>query len=147
MGTLWQDLRYGIRVLAKSPGFTAIAALTLALGIGANTTIFTLLKGVVLRPLPGVRDADGLVTVVSATRAGQLIPLSYPDYRDFRDRNSVFTGLVASSIVPLSVTIGGKAERIWGEIVTGNTFEVLGVQAALGRALSSNDDQVPGVIL
>ncbi len=143
MDTFLEDLRYGLRMLAKSPGFTAVAALTLALGIGANATIFTLLKGIVLRPLPGVRAADELVTVGTSSRSGQTWPLSYPDYKDFRDGNEVFTGLAGSAPTPMSVTIGRKAERVWGEIVTGNCFQVLGVWPALGRLLSPEDDRIP----
>lgn len=144
MATFLQDLRYALRMLAKSPGFTAVAVLTLALGIGANTAIFTMLKGIVLRPLPGVRNANQMVVVISTTRGGQSYPLSYPDYRDFRDRNAVFSALVASSQYPTSITVGDRSERVWAEFVSGNYFEALGVKTALGRILLSEDDKVQG---
>lgn len=144
MGTFRQDLRYGLRVLAKSPAFAVVAVLTLALGISASTTVFTLIKGVVLRPLPAVRNADQLVIVISATKSGQQWPLSYPDYRDLQGHNETFSGLFGSSAAPLSINIGGRPERVWGEIVTGNAFEVMGVHAALGRTFTPEDDRVPG---
>ncbi len=144
MQTFWHDLKFALRVLASDKASTTVAVLILALGIGANTAIFTMLKDVVLRPLAGVRSAEQLVVVLSTTRGGQTIPLSYPDYRDFRDRNSVFSALVASSQNPLSITIDAHPQRLWGEHVSGNYFQVLGVRAALGRVLLPSDNQVLG---
>src|SRR5215813_7505184 len=91
---LWQDLRYGARMLLKNPGFTLVAVITLALGIGANTTIFTWLKAILIQPLPGVTASDRLVMLHSVlTRSGdRSISVSYPDYKDYRDRNEVFSG-------------------------------------------------------
>src|SRR5450755_4378536 len=88
--TVWQDLKYSVRQLLRSPGFTATAAITLALGIGVNTSIFSLLNALLLRPLPGTRS-DGLVAVYR----GDARPCSYPDFRDFEARTSVFSGLAA----------------------------------------------------
>jgi predicted permease len=141
-----QDLRYAWRTLLKSPGFTVTAVLTLALGIGVNATIFSLLKGAVLRPLPGVRDADELVMIVNKTPAGRATSLSHPDYRLFRDENEAFSGLTASTLVPLSLSgdAADGAERVWGEFVTGNLFHVFGVPAALGRTLLPADDTAGG---
>ncbi len=144
MRTLWQDARFGLRMLGKSPGFALVAALTLALGIGANTTIFTMLKSMILRPLPGARAADQLVVVVQRTVGGNPWTFSYLDYKDLRDRNQVFESLAASTPAPLSVRYGEKAERTWGEVMTGNNFEMLGVRAAMGRLLTPDDDRTPG---
>src|SRR5215510_3534651 len=95
MQTLWQDLRYGARMLLKKPGFTLIVVLTLALGIGANTAVFTWLKALLLQPLPGVAESHRLVKLQTVmTRSGNRpIGISYPDYKDYRDRNEVFSGL------------------------------------------------------
>src|SRR5262247_3781721 len=96
-GTLWQDLRYGARMLLKAPNYTLIAVLTLALGLGANTAIFTWVKALILQPLPGVAASDRLVMLHSVlTRSdNRAISVSYPDYKDYRDRNEVFGGLAA----------------------------------------------------
>src|SRR5215510_2268239 len=147
MWTLWQDLRFGGRMLLKKPGFTLIAVVTLALGIGANTAIFTWLKAIILQPLPGVAASDRLVMLHSvAQRAGnQVIVVSYPDYKDYRDRNEVFSGLAAFNADAFNLMdIGGQPERVWGSLVSGNFFEVLGVRAALGRTFAPDEDRTPG---
>ncbi|HEX8140258.1 MAG TPA: ABC transporter permease [Pyrinomonadaceae bacterium] len=141
--TLLKDLRYGMRRLARSPAFTAIALLSLALGIGANTAIFSLINTVVLRPLPVERPAE-IVSLGNAT-GNRLFPtFSYPNYKDFRDRNDLFAGLVAYRFAPLSMSHDGVNERLWAYVVTGNYFEVLGVKAARGRLLGPEDDLQPG---
>ncbi len=144
METLWQDVKYGARMLLKHRGVTLIAVLTLALGIGANTTVFTMLKGILLRPLPGVRGADELAVVLTTSRSGEQWPMNYFDYKDLRDHNDVLSGIAGSFPVPLTIGSGEKAERVWGEIVTGNMFELLGVRPALGRLLTVDDDKIPG---
>src|SRR5262249_35665031 len=98
MQTLWQDLRFGARMLLKSPNYTLIAVITLALGIGANTAIFTWLKAIILQPLPGVAESHRLVKLHTVlTRSGNRpIGISYPDYKDYRDRNEVSAGLPCS---------------------------------------------------
>ena len=97
MQTLWQDLRYGFRMLAKSPGFAATAVLTLALGIGANTTIFSLMDALYLRPLPGIAEPDRMVEI-GRTHDGQgFNSVSFPDYRDYRDQTSTVAGIAAAS--------------------------------------------------
>jgi len=145
METLWQDLRYGSRMLMNNRGLTAVAVLTMALGIGANTTIFTMVKAVVLDPLPGVQEYGGLTILYTTFSSGRFVNNSYPDYLDYRGRSDLFASLIASSPAPLNMSGGdGQPERIWGEIVSGNFFEVLGVKAALGRTLSPEDDQTPG---
>src|SRR5262245_29151024 len=140
MQTLWQDLRYGARMLAKKPGFTLIVALTLALGIGANATIFTSLKAVALNPLPGASDASRLM-VFEGEGGGAV---SYPDYRDFRERATTLAGLTCGDLQALSIGAKDEPERITGMIVSGNYFDVLGVKMAYGRGVLPEEDQTPG---
>jgi predicted permease len=144
MNSVFEDVRYAVRTLRKAPAFAAIAVLTVAVGVGVNSTVFTILKDQVLRPLPGVAEAGQLVAVHSLARSGEAWPFSFPDYRDFRERDRVFAGLAVSSARAMSVTVGERAERVWGELVSGNTFSVLGVGAAAGRVLTPEDDRVPG---
>jgi predicted permease len=150
LDTLWQDLRYGLRMLRKSPGFTAVAVLTLALGIGANSGIFSLLDQAILRALP-VKDPGRLVVISDAeytrgwsTSDSHEMVYSYPHYKEVRDQILLFDGVIARAHVPLSVASGGVAERAGGDVVSGNFFSVLGVGAALGRVLVPEDDRVPG---
>ncbi len=143
MQTLWQDLRYGMRMLLKNPGFTLMAVLTLALGIGASITIFSLVNAVLLKSLPVIKAPHHLITL-GRTEGGQSFnPSSYPDYRDYRDRNTVFSGLAAYASVPLSLSSSGFTERLSGAVVSGNYFSVLGVEAVRGRILGSEDDIMP----
>jgi predicted permease len=144
---LWKDLRYGARMLVKNPGFTLIAVLTLALGIGANTAIFTWLKAIYLEPLPGVAASHRLVMLRSTwIKAGNaLMQVSYPNYKDYRDRNEVFSGLAAFNNITFNLADGkGQPERIWGSLVSGNFFDVLGVRVALGRTFTPDEDRTPG---
>jgi macrolide transport system ATP-binding/permease protein len=130
---LWQDLRYGFRMLRKSPGFTTVVVLSLALGVGVNTAVFSFVNAVLFKPLVGVNDPDRLVWF----RA----PASYPDYEDYRDQNDVFSGLFASGgRSDFSLNSDGQPERISGELVTANYFSVLGVEAALGRTFLPEED-------
>jgi predicted permease len=142
MESLLQDLRFGVRMLLKQPGFTLIAALTLALGIGANTAIFTLLDKVLIRPLP-VEQPHELVTFVRDASGDPGI-FSYPLYADLRDRNEVLSGLVAYWQRPFSLSDGAQSERVTGQIVSGNYFAVLGVRPALGRFFLPEEDRAPG---
>jgi putative ABC transport system permease protein len=145
MGTLWQDLRYGARMLLKKPGFTLIAVLTLALGIGANTAIFSLIDALLLRPLPGVEDPERLVMVYTSDfSSGRYSSSSYPDYKDFRDQNHILSGLAAFTNSAMHLSTGGESERVRGGLVTGNYFSVLGVKATMGRTLLPEDDQSLG---
>ncbi|MGA2075593.1 MAG: ABC transporter permease [Terriglobia bacterium] len=150
MNALLSDVRYGFRMLAKNPGFTAVVVLTLALGIGANTGIFSLLDQAILRALP-VKDPGRLVLVNDAEyRSGwsnsdnDAMVYSYPHYKEVRDGIPLFDGVIARARVPLSVATGGVAERASGDVVSGNFFSVLGVGPALGRVLDPQDDRVPG---
>ncbi|ACB75152.1 ABC transporter permease [Opitutus terrae] len=138
------DLRFALRQLAKSPGFTAIAVLTLALGIGLNTGIFSALKGVVLRPLAGVPDSRGLVTVYWTTRGGDRLTLSYVELREFQQRARSLTQLEATGAMTFSLDDGVLARRVWGEYVTGGLHAMLGLQPHLGRLLQPEDDHFPG---
>jgi len=143
-----RDVRYGIRLLRKAPAFTAVAVLSLALGIGANTAVFTLLDALLLRTLP-VRDSHELVEV-TAQKHGEFAMISFPMYRDLRDRQEVFSGFLATAgETPYHVTIPDPAgsatelDNIRVSFVTGNYFDVLGVQPALGRFFTADDDRNP----
>src|SRR5208282_1370055 len=145
-----QDIRYGLRLLVKNPGFAAVAVLVLALGIGANTAIFSLLDQAILRSLP-VKDPGRLVVVSDAeyrsgwsTSDADEMVYSYPHYKDVRDQIPLFDGVIARAHVPLSVASSGLAERAGGNVVSGNFFSALGVGPALGRVLDPEDDRVPG---
>src|SRR5215510_13499356 len=131
MQTFWQDLRYGARILRKKPGFALIAVLTLALGIGANTVIFSIINAALLRPLP-IAQPERFVSLNDVESGRMFANFSYPNYRDLRDRNDVFTGLVAYRFAPLSISHDGINERLWGYVVSGNYFQMLGVGAAQG---------------
>ncbi|MBA3714201.1 MAG: ABC transporter permease [Pyrinomonadaceae bacterium] len=143
IGTLLQDVRYGVRVLWKAPGFTLVAVLSLALGIGVNTATFSVLDAVLLRPLP-ISEPERLVTVFTKREAELNSSFSYPDYVDYRDRNEVFSGMIAWDGVSLNLNTGGTTERVSGQLVTGNFFDVLGVRAALGRTFLHEEDRTPG---
>ena len=145
MHGLRQDIRYAFRGFIKRPAFTLSAVATLALGIGANTAIFTLLDKVLIRQLP-VEQPHQLVTFVGdATGSPRII--SYPMYADLRDRNDVLAGLVASFQRPFSLNDGNQSQRVIGQLVSGNYFAVLGVQPALGRFFIPEEDRPPARIL
>jgi predicted permease len=143
---LSQDLRDAVRRLRRTPGFACAAVVSLALGIGANSAIFSLLDQVLLRRLP-VRNPDELVQIAwdgdhHAVIMGTSGVVSYPAYREVRDRNDVFTGVLGRFRVPLSVAYAGQTELVAGELISGNYFQVLGVGAALGRTLTADDDRI-----
>jgi predicted permease len=151
MQNVWKDITFGLRMLAKSPGFTAIAVITLALGIGANTAIFSLMNQILLRQLP-VKNPNELVVLRAPGPATGHISsdgdsaesFSYPMYKGLRDNNTVFSGILARNNFSASVSNHGQTDRASGELVSGNYFEVLGVQPAVGRVFSQDDDRVPG---
>ncbi|MFL6514825.1 MAG: ABC transporter permease [Chthoniobacterales bacterium] len=144
MDAFLQDVRFGWRQLLKRPIFTALALISMALGIGANTTIFSLLETVLLRPLP-VHEPSRLVAVDGTLPNGTDFTLqSYPNYKDYRDRSQSFAGLFAYRFVVSSLSHNGVNERGWGFIVSGNYFDVLGVKPVLGRAFLPSEDQTPG---
>jgi len=146
IGVVGRDFGYALRTLRRSRGFAAVAALTLALGIGANTAIFTLLDQVLLRLLP-VKNPQQLVLLTMRGRhygnnwGGNAI--SYPMYRDFQDHNEVFSGMFCRFPEHVSMTFGGQSERVAAELVSGTYFNVLGVGTAVGRAFTPEDDRVP----
>ncbi len=138
-----RDARFGVRSLRRTPVFTAIAVATLALGIGANTTIFTFVDNIVLRPLP-VHDPHRLV----ALNWDGAVNMSYPNYLDFRNRNAVFSDLIATRFNPVSMSLRARQNfRVWGYEVTGNYFETLGVEPALGRFFGPSEDCHPIVVI
>jgi predicted permease len=144
METIWQDIRYALRVLRKHPGFTVVAVLTLALGIGANAAIFTLTDAVLLQSLP-VKDPNQLTTISSfEPRSGNNNSFSYPLYQDLRDKNEVFSGVIARGGAQMNVSFDGRNDRVRGELVSGNFFDVLGVRPWAGRLFTQDDDRTPG---
>jgi predicted permease len=144
---VWRDLRYALRSLRKSPVFLAVAVLSLALGIGANTAIFTLLNQLVLAPLP-VHDPEQLVMLAGRGKhyGGNNGPdrLSYPMYREIRDKNEVFSGMFCTYPATVSATFNGATELIGADFVSGNFFPVLGIGAAAGRVFTASDDLIQG---
>ncbi|HUI43466.1 MAG TPA: ABC transporter permease [Terriglobia bacterium] len=143
MPSLLQDLRFSLRMLVKSPGFATLAVVALALGIGANTAIFSLVNAVLLRPTPGVHDPGRLVSLYRMEKNDPYSGMGFPDYADYRDRSRSFSGLAAQEATALSLG-GGASERLIGDVVTGNYFEVLGVTAARGRLIGPEDDAPRG---
>jgi predicted permease len=140
-----QDLRYALRMLAKNPSFTAVAVLTLALGIGANTTIFTVTSALLFRPPAGIERPDRLVLLFrrfAHNRVGMNV--SYPNFKDWRDQNRVFSGLAAYKTIWLGLSAEGESGRVQGAMVSGNYFDVLGVRPALGRTFLPEEDRIPG---
>ena len=140
METLLQDIRYGVRGLWKRPGFTAIAVVTLSLGIGANSVIFSLVNATLMRRL-AVAQPENLVYVFNGDPGSVF---SYPDYSELRDQNQVFDGLIAWGGISASLNSNDQTDQVGGAIVSGNYFDVLGVHAALGRVISPDDDRTPG---
>jgi hypothetical protein len=134
--TLLQDLRFGLRQLRRNPGFTLVAILTLALGLGANTAVFSVLNSILLRELP-VQEPERVVSLSSSV-------FSYPDYLDFRDQNKAFEGLCAYLELPPMANLGSSRppERVMGQLVTGNFFSVLGIKPMLGRGFLPTEDQL-----
>ena len=145
MGTLSQDLRYGWRMLLKNPGFTAIAVLTLALGIGATSTIFSWINSTLLDPIPGVAHTGDLVTVMRGERTESPVPpFSYLDYVDLRERNHSLSGLMGYFDDAVALTGTGRPERLWGTVASTNYFDVLGVRPILGRGFLPEEEKAPG---
>ena len=145
MGTLIQDIRYGLRVLVKRPGFTVAAVVTLALGIGLNTAIFSLYNGVLLRPL-SARDPERLVNLYSTVRGEPGTGIfSYPAYAFYRDRNTSLSSVAAYAGGRMLLSAGGSAsESLHAQMVSANFFDMLGASPALGRSFSPEEDKTPG---
>ncbi len=152
MQTLWQDTRYGLRMMGKNPGFTAVAVLTLALGIGANSGIFSVLRQVLLQRLPVPHPQELVLLYAPGLRHGHINSdeadgseaFTFPMYADLRDQNKVFNGLAAKADFPVSVALQGQTERAIAELVSGNYFDTLGVHPAIGRLFSPSDTASAG---
>lgn len=143
METLLQDIRFGFRQLVKKPGFAVLAIISMALGIGANTSIFSLVDTALLRPL-AVKEPSQLVELYGTLHNGAEWSLqSYPNYKEYRDRNTVFSGLSVYRVVVSSLTVNNSSQRVWGYLVSGNYFDVLGVKPMLGRSFLPEEDQTP----
>ncbi|MBI3263881.1 MAG: ABC transporter permease [Acidobacteria bacterium] len=145
MDTLWQDVKFACRTLVKAPAFTAVAVLSLALGIGANTTIFTILNAVLLSPLPMERPSELVAAYTTeqntATFLGGTLPVSNLNFRDYRDRNVVFTDMAGYTFgSPVSMVTDGEPQQTFAELVTGNYFSVLGVHPLRGRFFGPKED-------
>jgi predicted permease len=144
MQTLWQDLRFAIRMLKKNPGFTIVAVLTLAVAIGANAVVFSAMNGLILRS-PNVPQAQTLYTLEHGSDKDSSE--SYPDYLDLRDRNRCFDGLIAYNIDQAGVDTGKNPSRAWVFEVSGNYFDALGIQPYLGRVIHPSDEHASDIVL
>jgi macrolide transport system ATP-binding/permease protein len=140
METLIQDIKFGSRRLLKSPGFASIAIISLALGVGANTAIFSLVNAVLLRPLP-VAHPEEIMSVAVRGKNDAMDAFSYPNYIDFRDRNQVLSGLIVERFAAISLSRNGNNQRVWAYLVSGNYFDVLGVRAIKGRTFLPEEDR------
>ena len=147
MDRIWQDVRYGIRCWRKAPGFSAIVVTVLALGIAANTTVFSVIDTLFFEPF-AVRQPSELVLVRGVnmgTGSRDLVPISYPNVKDLRDRNRAFTSFAAySSPMTLTLLNDNAPERLFGELVTGSYFDTLGLSPAKGRFFRPEEDAAPG---
>jgi hypothetical protein len=142
LDTLRQDLHLALRTLRRQKGLTAAAVLSLGLGLGANTTLFTWMRAVLMEPLPGIPRAEELVVVRALDARDENISFSYPNSVDYRATPGV--GFFVQEELALSLAADERADRVWGLVVSENYFEVLGVPAARGRALTSEDGRTPG---
>jgi predicted permease len=144
MSSFWQDVRYSLRMIAKAPGYAAIAILTLALGIGANTTIFSWINSTLLNPIPGLASPNEVVALSLGRGTDNPFPFTYPDFESMRDGQQSFVGITAANIAPMSLTGKGKPERVWGMVASANYFDLLGVRPILGRGFLPEEDNKPG---
>jgi predicted permease len=139
--TLWQDLRYAFRLLTRSPGFTAVAVLTLALGIGANTAIFSIVNGVLLNPLPFPHPQE-LTVLYEHTTNDEESSISYPNFLDWQRTNSTFASMAAYRHEDFNITGSGEPERVRGGMVSAEFFPIFGVQPLLGRLFVRDEDRL-----
>ena len=147
MESLLQDIRHGFRTLVQNPAFALVALLTLALGIGANTAMFSLTDQVLLRLLPVERPEELVVLVSPGTKPGHVWSdtddgptFSYPEYKELRDRNQVFSGLLARYVTEVNISGQGDSQLANAELVSGNYFQVLGVRSSIGRVFGPGDE-------
>src|SRR4029453_11394883 len=145
MDTLIQDFKSGVRMLLSRPGFTLVTAITLALGIGANTAIFSITDKLLIRSLP-VEKPDQLVLINSVSVSPHFVSnaFSYPIFKDYRDQNEVFSGMFGFTRTQLELNTNDHTEQLESEYVSSNYFEVLGVKASLGRVFSGEEDLIAG---
>jgi hypothetical protein len=145
---LGQDLRYSLRVLRRYPGFTAVAVLTLAVGIGANTAIFSVVQALVLGPMAGA-GTDRLVSIWAVDGRHAPIPhdFSYPELVDFRARASSFDAVAGRRAAPVGIASGDRTEAGWAELVTTNFFDVLRLEPALGRVFQPEEENDPVAVI
>lgn len=136
----WRDVQYAVRTLRRNPGFAVVAIVSLALGLGVNVIVFGLLNAFLLRPLP-IREPKDVVFIENSHGGSTQ---SFPNYRDFRDRATTFAGLAAFRIASMGITRNASTEKVWGFLVTGNYFDLLGIPPRLGRLFSPSDDGAPG---
>jgi hypothetical protein len=144
MAGLFQDVRFALRQLRKSPGFAITAVLMLALGICANSTVFSWINATMLNPVPGARDTGSLVTIMrGAWNTAPSPPLSYPDYRDLRQMNHSFSGILGYHDDWATLTGGDNPERIYAANTSSNYFDVLGIKPYLGRFFLPGEEAQP----
>src|SRR5256712_11282568 len=143
MNTLWQDIRYAVRMMGKNLGVTGIVVVVLALGIGANAAIFSVVNAALLRPLP-YTDPDKLVRLTEDSPQVPQMSISYPNFLDWREQNKVFSGIAAMQFRSLNLTGTDEPERLAGRAVSAGVFDVLGVKPALGRRLAPEGEGAGG---
>jgi hypothetical protein len=139
MNTLIRDIRYALRTLARSPGFTAVAVLTIGIGIGASTTIFSWMRSLMLNPLPGATQTERIVALENTAADGEPRTTSYLDFRDYRDNLRLVQDVTARAGNVFSVGDAPQTSQVWGELVSGNFFDLLGVQPEAGRFFSGSE--------
>jgi predicted permease len=144
MTSFWRDVRYSLRVIAKAPGFAALAILTLALGIGANTTIFSWINSALLNPVPGLGNPSEVVALTLSKPGDPPFPFTYPDLEAMRNGQQSFAGIAACNFAQMILTGKSKPERVWGMVASANYFDVLGVRPLLGRGFLPVEDEKPG---
>ena len=144
MSHLLRDTRYGFRMLLKFPAVSAVVILSLALGIGANTTIFTWTRATLMRPLPGVEDPGRIVVVMDQLSSGRWISNGYLDFKDLQQTNEVFDGVLTHTMQAVTFRAGDAPERVWTGMVSSNYFDVLGVRMQHGRGFAPDEDAAPG---
>ncbi len=144
MNSFWQDLRYSLRTISKAPGYAAIAILTLALGIGANTTIFSWINSALLNPVPGLTKSSEVVSLVIGRPGTNPTAFTYPDVEAVRNGQQSFTGIAACWFTVVNLADKSKPDRVWGMTTSANYFDVLGVRPLLGRGFLPVEDDKPG---
>src|SRR6266513_2277177 len=141
MQTVLQDLRFGFRILRRSPGFSILAILCLTLGIGTNAAALSWIEGILIRPYPLVAHQDRMVALSGTVRGGERSGLSYPDFRDFEKNSTLFDSFVVDRITGTTLSVGDRAERASGAIVSANYFDALGVRPILGRGFRPEEGE------